>query len=917
MGRIRRRGVAPAPKNTKEPGKGRFMKAICTLLLMLLAPPLVRADDAGAPHGRLPDTVVPVSYRLELDVDPRRADFTGEAEIAVTVREPTATIWLHGLGLKVAAVSAETATGRRSGRYQEVEHDFGVARVVFSAPLPAGRALLRFRYRAPFQQTAQGLYRTRVGNDWYAFSQFEATDARRMFPGFDEPRFKTPFDVAVVTHGGDLAVGNMPESRSTPVAGGGIRHEYRTTPPLPTYLLAVAVGPLDIASGPPIAASAVRAEPLPLRIVGTRGKAARFAFALRETPRLVTALEDYLGIAFPYPKLDLIASPIHGGAMENAGAIIFAESLLAFDDTPTARQQGAFAGVTAHELAHQWFGDLVTPAWWDDIWLNESFAEWLGSKIADRWQPGLGIDREQLDQTLTAMSTDALSAGRPVRQPITDNAQIGTTFDEITYQKGAGVIGMVESYLGPERFRRGVQLHLARHPHGVATADEFFAAMADASGDPALIDAFRSFIDQAGVPLLHVARAPDGSLTIEQSRYRPLGPTTAGSELWHVPFCVNVYGSGEPTRVCTLLSERHGTLALPAAARTGTVFPNAAGAGYYRFTIDQALLRQLLAIAPELPAREALALADSVGAAFDAGQLSFADLYETARVLARHPDTTAKLVLGYRLEDLHDRLATAAERPLLEHALVDLYGQRLRALGYDPAPGRYSADPASLQLERRYLIGLVGLGGRDPAVRRELASLAVASAADPSKVDPLIRWRVWAVGVQEQGAAMLAPLTAHVNGTDAQLRQDATIALAHAETPALLEKMRAVILDPKQDMNAALQILGREVANPEIRDDTWRWLALHREAVIGRVPAMFQGFLADLGAGFCTAAGRQQFNDVLGTRLRGVSGGEIAVDRTLERIDDCMALRSAVGGAVEATLRTPAQGPAQGPARAP
>ncbi len=890
------------------------MKGIFAVLLVLVAPAVARAVDAGVPHGRLPDTVIPLSYRLELDVDPRRADFGGETEIVVTVREPTATVWLHGLGLKVGRVSAETADGqRRSGRYEEVEHDFGVARLVFAAPLPVGRTVLRLRYRSPFQQTAQGLYRTRVGKDWYAFSQLEATDARRVFPGFDEPRFKTAFDIAIVSHGGDLAISNAPETKSAALAGGALRREYRTTLPLPTYLLAFAVGPLDIASGAPIAASAVRGQPLPFRIIGTRGKAAKFAFALRETPRLVAALEDYLGTAFPYPKLDLIASPIHSGAMENAGAILFAESLLAMDDTPTARQQLNYSTVTAHELAHQWFGDLVTPAWWDDIWLNESFAEWMGSKIADRWQPGLGIDREQLEQTEGAMSTDALSAGRPVHQRVTDNAQIGATFDNITYQKGAGVIGMVESYLGPERFQRGVRLHLTRHPHGVATAAEFFAAMADASGDPAVIDAFRSFIDQAGVPLLRVARLADGNLEIEQSRYRPLGPAAAGDEFWHVPFCVTVYGDGEPTKACTLLGERRGTLALPAAARTGVVFPNAAGAGYYRFTIDAGLLRALLKIAPQLPAREALALADSVGAAFDAGQLSFADLYATARVLARHPDTTAMLSLGYRLEDLHDHLATASERPLLERALLELYGERLRALGYDPAPGHYSADAPARQLERRYLIGLVGLTGRDPQVRRELAKIAVTSAADPSTVEPLVRWRVWAVGVQEQGAAMLAPLTALVNGTDAQLRQDATTALAYAETPALLEKVRAVILDPKQDLNAAFQLLGRQVANPVLRDDTWRWLAAHREAVIGRVPAMFQGFLAGLGAGFCSAPGRQQFDEVLGTRLRSVSGGEIAVARTLEQIDDCLALRAAVGSSLEAALRASAAGAAQPP----
>jgi hypothetical protein len=881
------------------------MKRLSAVLIVLLAPAIARAAAADVPRAQLPDTVVPVGYRLSLDIDPRHADFAGEAEIAVTLRSATATVWLHGLGIKVARVTAEVDGRRHAGRYEEVEHDFGVARVVFAAPLPAGPAVLRFRYRAPFQQAAQGLYRTRVGNDWYAFSQLEAIDARRVFPGFDEPRFKTPFDVTIVTHGADLAVSNAPETRSARLWGGTTRHDYQTTRPLPTYLLAFAVGPLDIATGAPLAANGVRAEPLPLRIIGTRGKAAKFAFALRETPKLVAGLEEYLGIAFPYPKLDLIASPIQPGAMENAGAIIFGEGLLAMDATPTAREQSGFAVVAAHELAHQWFGDLVTPLWWDDIWLNESFAEWMGSKIADAWQPGLGIDREQLDQTLNAMATDALSAGRPVHELITDNAQIGTTFDEITYQKGAGVIGMVESYLGPDRFRRGVQLHLTRHAYGGATAGDFFAAMAEAAGDQALVDAFRSFVDQPGVPLLRVAVAADGSLQIEQSRYRPLGPTPPGRESWHVPFCASVYAGADATKVCMLLGDRTSTLALPAAARNGTVFPNAGGVGYYRFTIDAALLRQLLAIAPALPAREALALADSVGAAFDAGQLSFADLYSTARVLAQHPDVTAKLSLGYRLEDLHNRFATAAERPLLERALVVLYGDRLRELGYDTQPGRYSAEPAARQLERRYLIGLVGLTGRDPEVRQALAQVAPSSLADPGSVEPLLRWRIWAIGLQERGAALLAPLKALLASDDAQVRQGAGTALSYAEAPALLDASRALVLDPRVDMGLAFQVLGRQLANPVTRDGTWRWLDAHREAVVARVPAMLQGFLADLGAGVCTAAGREFFENALGQRLRGVSGGEIAVARALERIDDCVALRAAVAGTLETTLAVP------------
>ncbi len=873
------------------------------IVAAVLAATTAWGADGGAPRGRLPDTVTPQRYQLKLDIDPRQARFAGEAAITVTIRTATNLVWLHGLGLEVSAVSAELGGRRVAGRYEEVDHQFGVARVTFASGLPEGRAVLRFRYRAPFQQSGQGLYRTQEGADWYAFSQMEAIEARRVFPGFDEPGFKTPFEVTIVTHGSDLAVSNAPQSRQQPLKYGAVRHTYQATRPLPTYLLAFAVGPLDIIEGAPVAANAVRAQPLPLRIVGVRGRAAKLAFALKETPELVERLEAYFGTPFPYPKLDMIASPIQAGAMENAGAILFPEAQLAMDASPTPQQRAAFGYVAAHELAHQWFGDLVTPAWWDDTWLNESFATWMGTKISEAWQPGLGIDRQMLEQTLAAMSTDALSAGRPVHEAVTDNAQIGTTFDEITYQKGAGVVGIIESYVGPDRFRRGVQLHLQRHAYGNATAAEFFGAMAEAAGDPAVVDAFHAFVDQPGVPLLRVTAAADGGLQVEQSRYRPLGPTPPGTETWPIPFCVHVYTGAETALSCTMIRARQGTLALPAAMRGGVAFPNADGAGYYRFTLDGALLRPLLEFAPRLPAREALALADSIGAGFDAGQLSFADLYGTALVLAHHSNATARLSLGNRLEDLHGRFATATERPLLERALVRLYGERLRALGYDTTPGRYAAEAAEIQLERRTLIGLVGLTGRDPDVRRALASVAATSLANPASVEPLLRSQIWAIGLQEQGAAFVEPLQALIaSGHDAQLSQDAGIAIAYAGTPELAAAARELVLDPHVDVRLAMQIFGRQLANPATRADAWRWLEAHRDAVIERVPAFFQSRIAALGRSFCTAAGRKDFENTLGARLRPVSGGEVAVARALERIDDCVALRAAVGGSIEATL---------------
>ena len=871
------------------------------LLALLAAATLARAAESTAPPGPLPDTVVPVSYNLKLTIDPRQANFSGQARIEVKLRSSASTLWLHGLGLKVTKVTVLAGGATLAARYSEVDHDTGVARLDTDQPIPAGAAVLDFTYQAPFQDSAQGIYRAHVAQQWYAFTQFEAIDARRAFPSFDEPRFKTPYDITLTTAHGDLAVTNTPETRVVKGADGSLQYAFERTKPLPSYLVAFVVGPLQVLEGAPVPPNAVRKQPLPLRLIGTQGDPERFRFALEQAPQLITRLEEYFGIPFPYPKIDLIASPTHLGAMENAGAIIFAESLLAFPGSPTPRQQSDFGTVAAHELAHQWFGDLVTPAWWDDIWLNEAFAEWMGSKIADEWRPQLGVEQEQLGDTLDAMRTDALRAGRPIRQQVTRNDQISATFDNITYNKGAGVIGMVESYLGVERFQRGVRLHLSRHAYGTATAKEFFAAMAEGSGEPSVIDAFESFVTQPGVPVVKVSPLADGALALAQSRYHPLGSSTPGSQLWKIPFCVTLYQGGTGHKQCTMLTGASGTLAPPKELRGAVVHPNAAGAGYYRFHADAALMKPLLATAATLPPREALTLADNAAADFDAGTLSFAGLYQVAQVLARHPDRTSAFSLGERLQTLHDHTASAAERPLLEKALVQLYGERLRRLGYDPAPGRYAKDPAEQQLLRRQLIGLLGLTARDPEIRAALTPAAERATHDPGAIEPLLRWRAWAIALRERGAPLLAPLTElAVKNQDTQVRQDAALGLAFAP-PALSPQVLDLTLK-ELSTEQSVRIVLAQFDDPASRPAAVAWLKTHEEAALARVPAMFQEFYAQTARGFCSSAERQQFAGGLGARLRKVNGGDIAVDRALEAIDDCIALRAALGDSISKTL---------------
>ena len=858
----------------------------------------VAANDA-IPMGRLPDSVEPRAYRLTLAIDPRQTEFSGATEIDLSLREPARAIWLHGHGLRVSDVVLVTSGRTVKGRYAEVETVSGVARVDFDEEIAAGRAVLRLTYAAPFEKAAQGLYRTDVAGEWYAFSQLEPIDARRVFPGFDEPRFKTPFDVTVVADRRDKVVSNTRLASKTSERN-RVRHHFVVTHPLPTYLLAFAVGPLDIIHARAVPPSGLRRRPLPLRFVASKGQGKKLAFAARHTGEIVLWLEEYFGSAFPYPKLDLIASPIHGIAMENAGAIVFDDRHLLIGARPSPEQQSIFGGIVAHEIAHQWFGDLVTPVWWDDIWLNESFAQWLGSKISDRWRPGIGTRGDQLAATFKAMDTDALRVGRPMHQPIDDNRQIIGTFDEITYQKGAGVLAMFESYLGEARFRRGVRLHLRRHPHGSATADDFFAAMAEAAGEPPVLGAFRSFVDRPGVPFVSAVLSDDrSSLMLRQERYRPLGSAIAPDLLWDLPVCVRALSSADAPRQCVLMTGATASIDLRAPGGETGVMPNAGGEGYYRFAVDAASVRSALRDVANLTGAEALALADSIGASFAAGQLPFEEVLRGASALVSHQDRTAATRLGFLLAALHDQLRDAETRERLARRIDGIYAPALRAFGYAPKAGAYAGETADRRLRRDSLAEIVVVWGRDAEVTHTFASAAQATLANPEILDRGLRAVVWAGGVRNGDAALCSALQKHlVESADAQVRADAAYALGRVEQEPAASDVRALLLHPRLGPSPVFRILRGQLENPATRASTWKWVRENADALIARLPAWYQPVLLRTADRFCDAAERDAVETVFAPRLAKAGLDALPLERQLKRITLCIALMSSTENAI-------------------
>ncbi len=366
--------------------------------------PSDRAVSAiGVPLGRLPDDVHPLHYRVSLRIDPDLAEFSGHVEIDAELSEPADGIWLNGRGLRMDTVTVQSGSEAAQPATYRQAADAGVARVDFGRALPAGPVTLDFEYRAPFNGSLEGLYRVREGGRNYAATQFEATSARLAFPCFDEPRFKVPFDITLEVKTGSVAVTNSPKLSEESADPGYTRIRFATTPPLPTYLIAFVVGPWDERSGDTLGPTRLRSRSIAVRGFAAAGKGDQLDYALGHTGAILRGLEDYFGVAYPFRKLDLVAVPdFAAGAMENAGAITYREQLLLLGDHASAVRRQSFASVDAHELSHQWFGDLVTPEWWDDVWLNEAFATWMAAKVMHRLQPDQGYRMRRLEASLAS-----------------------------------------------------------------------------------------------------------------------------------------------------------------------------------------------------------------------------------------------------------------------------------------------------------------------------------------------------------------------------------------------------------------------------------------------------------------------------------------------------------------------------------
>jgi alanyl aminopeptidase len=867
---------------------------------------MVRGALADAPPtGRLPDAAKPLSYVLNLRIDPRADRFSGRVRIRMKLAKSFDHIWLHASEIDIAKIELTDARGKVHKAQLAVRDPSGVAEVSFDGVLPAQEIELAIEYSAAFNAKLQGLYKVKVGGDAYAVTQMEPTSARYAFPSFDEPRFKTPFSVTLTVPKGDVAIANTRPIKEQESADAKWKTlTFEKTKPLPTYLIAVAVGPWDVVEGPTIPANSVRKGPIALRGIGPRDTGPQFKWILDRTPMIVKYFEDYTDQRYPFDKLDLLGAPDFGaGAMENAGLIVFRDAYLRIDaNSPASTYRTAF-NVSAHEIAHQWFGDLVTVPWWNDIWLNEAFATWAQGKATVDLEPAYGGDLSRLEGTLGAMSSDTLLSARKIRQPIKSYGDIQTAFDNITYRKGAAVLRMFEEWLGEDSYRAAMREYLAKHAYGSGSSDDLIATIAKVSGKgDTLTTAMRTFLDQPGIPLVRTALScthGNATLAISQSRFLPYGVASNDNLQWTLPVCVRFDRGEKSAKQCFLLDQPKRDFAVDGGC-ANSYLPNADAAGYYRFAMPAPDLAALRTEVAALTPAEQIIYADSVSSSFVQGSTMPGEVLDAMPALSGSEIPQVATALLDQFAWIREYLATEATRPALDAYAATLYAPRVATLGLRRLP---TDTDMTTQLRVR-LIEFLAFTTRDSALRhalndqgRSALGLDDTGTVDLARIDPDLRAAALKAAVQDSGEpAFKAVLGELAVNHQTRQRYELLAALGATHDSNLGERARDFGTAPDVAVGELRFLYGSQVGEPENVAAFWQWLQTHYESLAARLPDQYQSFTIRIAAvNRCSKSQSDELRTWFTPRISSIIGGDRALAQSLEAIDQCAALREHVG----------------------
>jgi aminopeptidase N len=815
-------------------GKSGGGLAVAVLAVSLLNAGQARAEkpfDFMATPGKLPKTVVPSAYRIDLKPDLDKLTFTGKEEVDINVTKPTDAVTLNSNGLMFQFAGVK---GDEEGKYPTIAIDLDskgqTATIRFPRPLGVGPHTLVIAYSGPITAQPAGLYY----NDYdvagahkrMLVTQFEATDARRMFPGWDEPSFKATYSLSVTLPASFRAISNTPVAHEEPAGAAEKKVTFGTTPKMSSYLVVLVAGELDR-----INQAAAEAD---IGVDTVAGKAEQGRYGLEDAAKILPYYNDYFGVKYPLPKLDLIAIPgnFAAGAMENWGGITYIDNDLLFDPkTSSEGTKQAIFNVIAHEMAHQWSGDLVTMAWWDNLWLNEGFASWMATKATDHFNPSWKVWLRSHVETDTAMDMDSRRTTHPIQQQIKDESEADSAFDSITYLKGQAFLRMIETYLGEDTFRDGMRHYMAAHAYSNSTTADLWAALEASSGKPVQQIA-AGFTEQPGIPLVEVKTACVGgstTATLTQGRFTINDPKAA-KLTWQVPVSIGLAGDTAPRAV--LLGDKPQTVTFAGCGKP--VKANVGDVGYYRVQYDDANLKALSASYKQMDAADRVNLLGDVWAMAEAGRETPDKFLELTKQLNGETELVVWTQVLGSLRDIDDLERGAADRPAFRTYARGLLNPVLARVGWDAKPD----DTPDVVLLRSSLIRTLGRF-EDPAVVAEARKRFAAFVADQSTLSPSLQDAVLTVvgySADKKIYDQLHELGRNAKSTETLLRYYGALGGAH--DPALIEETVGITQTDEITAGRVNRFIGAAAAasdNPEL---VWKLFLGKRKAVMDKLTPM-------------------------------------------------------------------------------
>ncbi|HZE57824.1 MAG TPA: M1 family metallopeptidase [Chthoniobacterales bacterium] len=789
-------------------------------------------DFTSAP-GKLPKNVVPEEYAIRITPDLEKKTFSGSETIKVTAREPVKQVMLNALEIKIGKATidgkAVPASAVRIDEKQET--------VTIASELPAGNHELNLEFTGKINQRGQGLYYAPYQEQGTGAkkimlgTQFEATDARRMFPCWDEPSFRARFQLTAVVPENFTAVSNMPIEKESNIAGGK-EIRFAATPPMASYLNVFCAGELDAIHD--------KKGDVIHGVLATKGKAEMGRYALQSSQQILDYYNDYFGEPYPLPKLDHIAVPGgFGGAMENWGGITYFESALLFDPENSSinTRQGIYE-VVAHETAHMWFGDLVTMGWWDNLWLNEGFASWMGTKVTSKFNPDWEVwlskttPRDPMRRSgigkEAAMEGDARSITHPIQQPIKTEAEANSAFDDITYRKGMSFIRMIESFLGEDVFRDGIRKYIAAHKLSNTTTADLWNALAEASGKP-VAEIAAAWTEQPGFPVVKVARDASGKITLTQERFTVHFDKASALE-WKIPLTYEV--PGEPAAASVLMTSK--TMELPGVSGEHGIKLNVEGAGNYRVQYDDASWKLLLTDLPKL------SVPDRVNLMTDAWAMVQANRAPMSLYLGLIEKLPTKTELAEREQIMHvfdfNNRLLAGEPKRIEFQIYarSILRPSFDEVGWEPKSG----EPVKIALLRASLIRALG-DLDDKEIVEGCRDRFKKYVADPKSLAPDLRTSVLSVVGRYANETTWNQL--HELGmktTSIEEKNNFYPALASALDPKLAARTLEISLGDELPTSRATYLVarvGRESEHPEI---AWAFAKAHMKQLLAKTDAL-------------------------------------------------------------------------------